>query len=153
MKKLIVFVFLLCCLSGTAFFKVGANPLFKLKNVEEVCFVSESEFVYADVESVACGDKFFNFCSIQTAKENLEKFEKNSDAVQFYFSEITVEEILQKLKADTVESYSSNEIEITLGYTPYVQDCVLVDGKKVNVQIASTENGVIAGFPMILTGF
>lgn len=152
MKKLIVFVLLLACLASTLAFKNEKNPIFSLP-AQQVCFVDEKS--YADkfeVETVQCGDLIFNFCSLEEAKKNLEKVE-NFKAMQFYFSTTSFEEIIKTLKADVVSRENVENLEIINAYTPFFSKSVLLDGKKVNLQIAVKDGLVVAGFPMILTGF
>lgn len=153
MKKLIVFLFLLCAMSSTAFFKFDKNPLFSLDGVQQVCFVSNSEIQNERVSCVHCGDLVFNYCSLATAKANLKEFQKNVKAVQFYFSEVDVDQLISTLKATIVSETEVEGMTVIMAYTPYYSDSVLVDGKKVNLQIACKEKQVIAGFPAILTGF
>ena len=42
---------------------------------------------------------------------------------------------------------------IYYGYTSKYSDFRLINGKKINIQIAFTEYGVMLGLPLILTGF
>ena len=63
---------------------------------------------------------------------------------------------LQKLKkqVDFVSGKSLiNGQEIYMGYSKNFDDFVWIDGKKVNLQIASIQNGYVVGIPLILTGF
>ncbi len=152
MKKLLVFVFLLTCLGCTTFFKLETNPLFNLNGVDRVCFISS--VALDKTESVNCGDMVFNYCSLSTAKENLSDFKEDLIGVEFYFDEsVNLDEILTILKAEIISQFESDNLVVLSAYTPYYQDCVYVNGKKVNVQIAISGGCVIAGFPMLLTGY
>lgn len=153
MKKLIVFGLVLLCLVSTLSVKIETNPLFALKNVEKVCFVSNTKMIEDDVETVVCGDKYFNFCSLSVAKENLKKIEKDLDGIQFYLQNTSFEELTKQLKLQIVTSNQIEGLTIICGYTPYFQDCIYLDNKKVNVQIAVKSNEIVAGFPAILTGY
>ena len=153
MKKLFVFVFLLCCLCATFAFKNQKNPIFAMKNIEKVCFVDEKSYASNfPVETVQCGDLIFNFCSLEEAKKHIDSL-KTFKAIQFYFNETSTAEILTELKAEVVSTQSLENIEIVSAYTLFFADCVIVQGKKVNLQIATTNSHVVAGFPLILTGF
>ena len=153
MKTLIVFIIIGLCFGFTDFFKVERNPLFELSNVERVCFVSAESYQNKSVEVVPCGDKFFNFCSLSVAKDNLDSFKKNIDGLQFYLNESTLEELVLQLNCQKVETSAIDGMTIYYGYTPYYQDSVYLDGKKVNIQIVLKEGKVVVGFPMILTGY
>ena len=150
MKKLIVFILLLACLGSTVGFKSNINPIFSLGNVEKVCFVSGEKI--DGLESVVCGEKFFNYCSLRQAKENLDKI-RNSDSYQIYLNEIDVKKVFDLLKFEQISVIELERVTVYCGYSVYGDKSVLIDGKKVNVQIAVTGEGVIAGFPMILTGY
>lgn len=153
MKKLFVFLILLGCLCSTFAFKNQKNPIFDAKNVEKVCFVDEKS--YDDdffVESVQCGDMFFNFCSLDEAKKHIDQL-KTFKAMQFYFVSTPAADILESLKAKIVSTERVENIEIINAYTPYFDKSVVVQGKKVNLQLAAKDGDIVAGFPMILTGF
>ena len=152
MKKLVVFVLLLACLGATFAFKNEKNPLFQMP-AEQVCFVDEKSYSdIFDVETVQCGDLIFNFCSLQDARENLGKI-KDFKAIQFYFSSISCEELLKTLKAEILSEESPEGLRIINAYTPYFSKSVLIGNKKVNLQIALREERIVAGFPMLLTGY
>ena len=45
------------------------------------------------------------------------------------------------------------DFKIYYRYTPYEQDCVYIENKKVNLQIVFKSNEIVAGLPLILTGY
>lgn len=153
MKKMLVFVLILVFLCLTSLVKFEENPLWKFDNIGKVCFVSAENYQSDEIESVKCGDKFFNFCSLKTAKERIKLLSKNADGMQFYLQNGALDTIFDKLKYQQVSQVDIDDLTVYCGYTPYFQDCVYLDGKKVNVQIAAIGDDVIVGFPMILTGY
>lgn len=153
MKKIIVFCLLLSILCSTALVKIETNPLFQTEGVEQVCIVSSSKILDESVSNVACGDKFFNYCSFSTAKQNIKKWKNVLNSLQFYYDDMQLQEVFEVLRFSEISSQEIDGLTVYYGYTPYYQDCVLIDGKKVNVQIAVSDGKVIAGFPMILTGY
>ncbi|MBP3431500.1 MAG: hypothetical protein J6K39_01420 [Clostridia bacterium] len=153
MKKLIVFMFLLCCFVGTIFFKDEKNPFFSIDGIEKVCFAANEKIGCFDVEGVHCGDLVFNFCSIETAKSNLSELKKQSKSMQLYFQGGDVHQLLDSLKAEIVSTSEHEGLMVFNCYTPYEQSCVYVENKKVNLQIAVEGEKIVAGFPVILTGF
>ena len=66
---------------------------------------------------------------------------------------VDAEEILNILKATVVQENEIENLRLIYAYSPYYQDSVMVDGKKVNLQLAFDGGNLIAGFPLILTGF
>ena len=152
MKKLFVFLFLICCLGATFAFKNEKTPIFAFNEIDEVCFVDDKNYENLDLEAVNCGDLVFNFCSLSVARENFSKID-DAKAVQIYLSDISLEEILKKLDAKIVSEENVQNIQIINAYTPHFSKSVFVEHKKVNLQIAFKDGQIVAGFPMILTGF
>lgn len=153
MKKLIVFILILCCIASTAFVKVETNPLFSLSGVEKVCFISSQKYESVDLECVENGDKFFNFCTLENAKENLSEYQKYMDGMQFYLKNSSYEALKNRLKIELVSVQEVDGMKIYCGYTPYVQFNILLNDKKVNIQIAEKADEIVVGFPLILTGY
>lgn len=150
MKKLIVFILILGCLTSTLFIKSWNNPIYNMAGVERACIVSGVQ--YKDMESVECGQVYFNFCTYSQAKEKLNSADPIK-CLQLYFNNLTVEELMKTLRMDVVKTEEVENMTIYCGYSPYWSDCIYLDGKKVNVQIAVKEGSIIAGFPAILTGY
>lgn len=153
MKKLIVFILILCCIASTAFVKVETNPLFSLSGVEKVCFISSQKYESVDLECVENVDKFFNFCTLENAKENLSEYQKYMDGMQFYLKNSSYEALKNRLKIELVSVQEVECMKIYCGYTPYVQFNILLNDKKVNIQIAEKTDEIVVGFPLILTGY
>lgn len=151
MKKLIIFLFIISLVGGSLIFFDKSEPIFAVKGVDEVCFVS-GEKLNGEFSYVECGDKIFNFCTFDEAKEKAELL-KSADAVQFYADEDKLLDILKKIKFQSLYSEDVDGIEICYGFTPCFADAVIIDGKKVNVQVAKREGRVVLGFPMIMTGY
>lgn len=149
MKKIIVFILILGCLSFVAYSKNGEKSIFDLNNITKVCLVSSEK--YADAESVECGKKYFNYCSVSTAEEIIKKAEV--DAVQVYIEGYSFDKFKQDYNLEIVSSLSIGEMQIINAWSSLFKDSVLIGNEKVNVQIAVCENKLIAGFPMILTGY
>ena len=150
MKKLVVFLFIIALVIGGFSFDGLSKGVFVTEGIEKVCFVSGRQ--YDDFESIKCGEKFFNYCSYEKAKENL-NLVKECDAVQFYADEANLDDVLSKIHFQKLYSETIEGIEICYGYSPNFQTSILLDGKKVNVQIAEKDRQVVIGFPMILTGY
>ena len=153
MKKLIVFIFLGLCLFATGFSKLKRNPLFEAYGVEKVCFVANNHCEVEGVECVECGDMTFNFCTLEVVRKNLDKLQKDLIGLQFYFEDADSDGILRSLNADVVSTENIDGLVVLNCYTPYFDKSVFVKCKKVNLQIAIQEGKVVAGFPVLLTGF
>ena len=153
MKKLIVFLLIISTLFSTMAFKNQENVLFSIEGLEKVCFVCDFEIVEEGVESVESGDLFFNYCVSGLGKVIYKKYHQRLQALQFYYVDVEAENLIERLKIDVVERGEVEQIEVCFGYSPYLSKSYLLDGKKVNVQLAVTEEFVIVGNPIILTGY
>lgn len=151
MKKFLVFILILVCFCAISLFKTQTNPLLACENVEKVCFVSSGNI--EDMESVKCGDMVFNYCTLKQANEKLSKIESDLKGVEFYIKDISFEKLCEILKVEVVSQSQVGDLNVFCCYSPYGQENVTIDGKKVNVQIAVYDDLVLAGFPMLLTGF
>lgn len=149
MKKLIVFLLIIVFISITSFVKNSQNPLFYFNDVNRVCLVVDAGSL--DGEVINCGNKDFVYYSKEDALEKI----NNSKiyAKQFYFDDVNLKEILSVLNADIVSTQEFEDLKIYYCYTPYEQDCVYIENKKVNLQIVFKSNEIVAGLPLILTGY
>lgn len=140
-------------MATTGFVKVDKNPLWKMTNIEKVCFVCDKDFKNEDIESVQCGDVFFNFCSLEVARKNIEMFKKDMSAMQFYLKNQDLTALKKMIKYKSIFQTNLENMTVYCGYSPYGQESVCVDGQKINMQIAVRESDVVVGFPIILTGY
>lgn len=151
MKRLIVFLFIIALVAGGFSFVDKAEAIFMASGVDRVCFVSSTKYD-GDFETVQCGDKFFNYCTSEQARENA-ALVKKADAVQFYAEQDKLENLLRQIHFQELYNETVEGIEICYGYSPCYSSAVLLEGKKVNVQVAKVDGQVIVGFPMIMTGY
>lgn len=151
MKKLVIFLFIIAIVAGSVFVSRKDIQIFDVSGVEEVCLVSESKYERAS-ESIACGDKFFNYCSFEEAKKGVSEI-KDCDAIQFYTDENQLKGILKTIKFIELYSEEVEGLKLVYGFSACYPSAVMLEGKKVNVQIAERDGRVILGFPMILTGY
>lgn len=72
-----------------------------------------------------------------------------------YFDNINIETALLTLKAkvEFVEYIAEKDLTILYCTTPLIHKEVFIKDKNINLQIASSENYTIIGWPMILGGF
>ena len=151
MKKFFVFILIVLVLAGFSFLKASDMELLSLNNIEKVCFISSEKFDVDEV--VTCGDKYFNSCELNMAKNKFDEFLEKSDSFQLYFEDLTYEELSKNLKFQQVSFEKICGIDVYCGFTPYANKSLFLNGKKINAQIAVMQGKVIAGFPMILSGY
>jgi len=152
MKKLLVFILILACIGSTSFLKFERTPFFEVAEIEKVCFVSNEKFEKEQFDSVQCGDYIFNFCDASVAKQKFKEL-KNVKSVQFYYKNITVEQLFLKLDVDVVSENALENLVVYNCYTPYFDDFIYLENKKVNMQVVTSNGFIVAGFPVIMTGY
>ena len=150
MKKIFVFVFIVLIIGVTYFVKNSYNPLFTLAETYRGCLIVKNGSLN-EGEIISCGDVDFVYL---TKEEGLNSIKKVPlEGLEFYMNNVDAEEILNILKATVVQENEIENLRLIYAYSPYYQDSVMVDGKKVNLQLAFDGDNLIAGFPLILTGF
>ena len=150
MKKLLSFLLIMCVLVSTFVLKDETSDIFCFENCQKVCFVSEKDFGF---DTQYSGDKIFNFCSYEKAKEIYAEVKDAVEGIQFYFKEFDSENFLKRFNASTISKSEIEGIEIICGYTPCFEKVIFADGKKTNFQLAKTDDWTILGFPIILTSY
>lgn len=148
---MLVFIFLAICLSLTSLKNESVDLLLNDFRVENVCFVTAENVESEEVEPVMCGNKYFNYCTVDVAKKLINEIDY--DAIQLYLNTESFENLKKTLKYQNVKIEKFNELAVFYGYTPLYQDCVYMDNKKVNMQLVLRDDILIVGFPMILTGY
>ena len=77
----------------------------------------------------------------------------SAEGVIIVFNDNNVSDVCQRLNLSIVKKEFIDDMEIVYGYTSLFSDHIYVDGKQSNVQIVQKQSEVIAGFPIILSGF
>ena len=119
-------------------YNVQNQNLFEIEGISEIYFVEnidgKQEYVLKN-------------------KDNLGNSEVNkAEGIIIVFDE-ECDVVLNSLDADIIKRERVEEIEILYCYTPLFSDFIFLEGKQVNVQIIERQNQIVAGFPLILSGF
>ena len=145
MKKIMIgfFVFVILALS-LQFVKV--NEFDFLDGYNKILIVTEVELQNQRLLAQNGNNYYYEINDIDSLKEY------DYIGVNFYFDKTNLSKLLSSFsniyRGKVVGTY-----DIYYGYSVNFKDSVKVDGKKVNVQIVRTENEIIVGFPLILTGY
>lgn len=154
MKRIIAFLILAAL--GCALTFAGEDSFFIQQGLERVTFVSKQlcEFEEdAEVKIIQSGNHFYISTSPENAQRVGEKLSQVSGYVLYYDKTIDKEELLSALLDFRGEESIVEGTKVVTGYTSHFKDFRVLNGKKVNVQIAFTEDNIVVGFPLILTGF
>ncbi|MBR1890783.1 MAG: YwmB family TATA-box binding protein [Clostridia bacterium] len=150
MRKLFAFLLILGCL-GSVFALGDKTSVLDVLEPVQVCLVAKEKLDEEDVNCIECGNMFFNYCSKETAKKLIQK--QDFDAIECYCMDKTYVQIKKLLQIQEVTKEKYGKLVVYTGYTSKFDGHVVVDGRNVNVQIAVSDERVVVGFPLILTGY
>ena len=147
MKKLIVFIFI-----AAAIVLYTSNGFVNMTAYAEGTYLFYNKSIYNSAfpkETVADGTLPFsaqlaylkgrNLCGQTLIIENAE--------------EEALSKLMKKLKMKTVMTQELGDIKIIYGYSNRLKNSVILDGKKVNVEIAVRGGKITAGTPLILGSY
>ena len=148
MKKLIAFILLILPLLFLLLFKSGSDSIFCLEGVTKACIVT-SEDVEGENVVNTLGYNYVTFDA-----NNLKKAKSiDEDGVMLYVENSSIEKVSKSLNMLDFRRENVMGKEVVYGYTPKYQKSLILDNKKVNVQIVVDDDKLILGFPIILGGF
>ena len=151
MKKLLIFIFV--GIIGAIGLSLPKKDVFSMENVNSFTIVtSAAEAVKQKLDFVPNGQD-----AIVTVK-SAEQARKIYDSTQAKCVIMTLRVENYQKTCDFLEISSHftqklDNMEILYAYSHLVSSSVMVEGKKVNVQIVKSGDEMIVGMPMIMTGF
>lgn len=142
MKNMIVFFIMITFLFSLPTFLPNN---YSFENYQKVVLVGDEKM---GDDCLKCGNDYF--CTF--IDDGWEKYQSNSSAIIFYFDEFDFSAFSNE--CDEIYACKNvDEIQVYEGFYKGSQKSVNIDDKKVNFQLAITDNCVILGFPMIVVGF
>lgn len=150
MKRIVAFIILALCGFGII---VGSNKgEYCFDGLEKVCFVTNDLSLSSAENAVISGNYVYITVNPDEAKEVYNNL-KDIKGYVLYFNKDCRERLIGNLLDYHSTEYYVGDTCVINGYSTDYVDYRLVDGKKYNVQMAFTEENIIVGYPMILTGF
>jgi len=150
MKRIVVF-FVIGLLALGILVGTGANK-YNFEGLEKVCFVTD--LTHSENENaVISGNDVYITVGVSEAKETMGKLDNIKGYVLYFNNDCDKDKLLNIFLDYSSDEYLVGNTRIINGYSSKYSDFRLVDGKKYNVQVAFSEENVLVGFPMILTGF
>lgn len=148
MKRIVAFI-VITLLGFGVIIGLKGNEI-NFDGLDKVCFVTDLS--YANEENaVVSGNDVYITVSADKAKEIKLN---NIKGYVLYFNKTSDKKALLNYFFDySSDEYFVGNTMIMNGYTSKYSDFRYVDGKKYNAQVAFTEDYIIVGLPMILTGF
>ncbi len=151
MKRIVFFIVSALALLSSFYFTEND---FSLDGVLEVEIVSTKEYlVEENIDVIKNGNQYIYHLSKDDYINYAQIFDDYDGIVFKYDKKTTFAELENKWKITNFYQSNVEEMTIYYGYTSKYSDFRLINGKKINIQIAFTEYGVMLGLPLILTGF
>lgn len=144
MKKMLLLFFIVPLALGW-FIKNEPSKVLFLDGIEKICVVTD--------ENVK------EFDSLETASDNYVLFNSREQASKVkpkgivLYMNTELDKLKKELNLIVDRTERINDMDITYGFTPQYDGFVLSNNKRINAQIVVQGDRIIAGFPMILTGF
>ncbi len=149
MKRIIAFIFIFLVI---AIIPLLAPRGYDYAGLNAITFVTSKDIDDENYISIKSGNDYF----IKVDKTRALELAKKLD-IKGYNLHFDRSSDVEALKAHFIDycmpKFEVNGIEILEGYTKSYCDFRIVEGKKINVQMAILKNEIIIGFPLILTGF
>ena len=120
-------------------FNVQKNNLFALDGISSIYFVKRDGGVQVYEEQS------------KNAFSQLELSE--NEGVILTFENNSLENVSSLLDMKIVKKEVVDGIESVYGWTNLYEDFVCIDGKQTNVQLVARQGEIVAGFPVVLSGF
>ncbi len=137
---------------GIAFVK-DAMP--KAEGYDRAVIISKYAGLGLEGEVVESGNDFYYFVNknvCESAMKNLSS-EKISGVVFYYNNKYNLNYFAKKFDYNLTKKTIVENREVYYGYDKNYYDFRIIDGKKVNFQLAFDGNNWILGYPMIILGF
>lgn len=153
MKRFFAVLFVTCVLVGGLLYAMPrdfCNYVGKISSSGIVC-------VYCKQTSLGgCDVGFFRIvqCSAdQLSRVLMDCNDVDGVSVSFEGTQTDVERVTALLDTTTIERYELGDVTVICGFSDKLKGCVVLDGKRVNVQISYCRGTVTVGSPLILGSY
>ena len=147
-----IFCLILLCLAN---FECVAPNFEVFKNATYCFCASEVGEVIADANVIKTGDLYFVTCSnanYAKVKNSLKNIDGESVRISNYTSD-DLQKVVAKFKDGIKMTQNCGEYDFFMCYDPTLPKYVMIDGKKINIQIAISKTDINIGYPLILNGY
>lgn len=150
MKRVVFFIVIIAVIVAPMF---ASKQKFDYQGVEKVAVVSTQALQLENAGIIQNGGQNIYSLSIEDYLRQKDLI-KNYDGIVLFYPQDTS---FDKLKnCWQISWHYQSEVEgmqIVYAFSLLVEDFLFLNGKKVNLQIAWSQSGVMVGLPLILTGF
>lgn len=149
MKRFVTFLFILI---PFALVPLGTGQNQMPVQASRVTLVTGENVELEDAEVITSGGNYFitfPFIRLNEAKAKA----KVIQGYVYYFDDGLNSQQINELFDFKASDIVIDGIRVITGYTSSYSDFRMIEGKRVNVQVAITSESTIVGYPLILTGF
>lgn len=147
MKRFVAFLFLI-----GLFALVAVAPSEAIVSADRVCVVAGESIDLQEAQVVQTSGAYYITLPINKLEQAKEQLKSIKGYVYYFNNNINRSKFNSFFDFKFKES-KVGDIVVWTGYTSSYKDYRIVNGKKVNIQLAFTKDEVIVGYPLILTGF
>ncbi len=153
MKKLLVFIFFVFGLCGYNYFQPQFLHELFLEEGSTFYIYSNSKTDILNAESTPNGNGQILKVDKENLKSVLDKLVSVGGESVVINSNISLTQIVNKLKLKVVDVCNYNNGVIVTGYSPKLPESLYSNSDKVNIQVYISGDYVVIGYPLIMQGF
>lgn len=150
MKKFLSFIFFMFCIFFCVVNNSGIKTFLDSEEINKVIFYCEENNDLKNSLCVQNGGGYIIETDKKTAYENFDNI-KGCFGVTIFFDNIQLEDILNNV--NVVKQEKIGDCEIYYATAKNIIFSTYIENKKINLQIAVSNNKIIIGFPLILGSY
>lgn len=153
MKRMIAFFILLLLLFCVKY--IDIDKIKEIFGYDRIVVITDCCYADLSNEYIKSGDYFYYKLNKEQGKEFLKTQKKYKvEGISFYFEKnYDLSYFKNMFKSNFLHGMQIENMKVYYGFCKNFNDYKMVEGKKINLQLAQTEEEWVLGIPMILTGF
>lgn len=153
MKRMIAFFILVLMLLCVKYLNI--DKIKEIFGYDKIIVTTNQSYADLSTDYIKSGDFYYYKLDKEKGKEFLKnKSRYKIEGISFYFDKKYDLDYFKRIFDNNLTNGSQIEnLEVYYGFYKNFDDYKMIDGKKINVQIAKTEEEWVIGMPFILTGF
>ena len=153
MKRMIAFFILVLMLLCVKYLNI--DKIKEIFGYDRIVVTTNQSYADLSADYIKNGDFYYYKLDKEEGKEFLKnKSRYKIEGISFYFDKKYDLDYFKRIFDNNLTNGSQIEnLEVYYGFYKNFDDYKMIDGKKINVQLAKTEEEWVIGMPLILTGF
>lgn len=150
MKRVVFFIVIIAVIVAPMF---ASKQKFDYQGVEKVAVVSTQALQLENAGIIQNGGQNIYSLSVEDYLRQKDLIKDYDGIVLFYPQDTSFDKLKNCWQISWHYQSEVEGMQIVYAFSPLVEDFLFLNGKKVNLQIAWSQSGVMVGLPLILTGF